>query len=113
MNCFSMPAQRAPRVACPCGGRYSVRVVVEYLFSEDARINYAGGRYCYVRDAAIDLEIPAGATPLRALVYDLHEPDEFISIVFRESEPRRRMSPDGGGDVPGKEGDPQRGAYLA
>ena len=113
MNCFSMPAQRAPRVACPCGGRYSVRVVVEYLLFGDARINYAGGRYCYVRDAAIDLEIPAGATPLRALVYDLHEPDEFICITFRESDDRRRMSPGDGGDVPGKDGDPRQGAYLA
>lgn len=108
-----MSAQRAPRVSCPCGGRYSVRVVVEYVLPGEARIDYAGGRFCYVSNAVIDLEIPAGATPLRALIYDLHEPDEIIHITFTENEYRRRMSPEAGDGVPGKAGGDQQGTYLA
>lgn len=109
----SMSNQRAPRVSCPCGARYSLRVVVEYLLFGEARIDYAGGRLCYVTDAAIDLQIPAGATPLRVLIYDLHEPDEFVRITVTEAEPRRRMSPDAGRDAPGKAGDDKQGSYLA
>ena len=80
--------------------------MVEY--TQDGHTGYAGGRFCYVADALIDIEIPEDATPVEALVYDWHEPDEAIRITFR-----RRMSPDGGGDVPGKAGDGEQGAYLA
>lgn len=68
------------RAACPCGGRHSIRIVVEYLLR--GRIEYAGGRFCYVSEAAIELHVPPEATPLRALIYDLHEPDEIIRITF-------------------------------
>ncbi len=109
MSCVP-ESQRARRALCPCGGRNTIRVVVEFILFE-GRIDYAGGRFCYHSDALIDIEIPDGATPVRALIYDLHEPDEIITITFTQS-PRRRMSPDAGRDVPEKEGDIQ-GAYQA
>lgn len=90
-----------------------MRVVVEYILPRDGRIDYAGGRFCYHSDARIDIELPADATPVRALIYDLHQPDEIITITFTESEHRRRMSPDAGRDVPGKAGDDKQGTYLA
>lgn len=104
--------QRAERTLCPCGGMSTIRVVVEFILFGSGSIDYAGGRFCYHSDAAIDIEIPAGATPVRALVYDLHRPDEIIRITFTQATHRRRMSPDAGLDVPGKAGDVQ-GSYLA
>ena len=104
MNCFA-PGQGS-RVKCPCGGRNSLRVVVEYVLPGHGRVDYAGGRFCYVSDALIDIEIPDDAIPIRAMVYDLHEPDEIIRITFR-----RRMSPGAGADAPGEAGDDREG-YL-
>lgn len=112
MNCLVPRSQLTRRTLCPCGGRNTIRVVVEYVLLREGRIDYAGGRFCYHSDALIDIEIPAGATPVRAIIYDLHEPDEIIRITFTQSPQRRRMSP-GGRDVPGKAGDDQQGNYLA
>jgi hypothetical protein len=111
VSCLVPESQRAQRTLCPCGGRNTVRVVVEYVLFGDGRIDYAGGRFCYHSDARIDIQIPASATPVRALVYDLHDPDEIITITFTQA-PRRRMGP-AGHDVPGLEGDGVQGAYLA
>jgi hypothetical protein len=77
-----LPAQRAPRVSCPCGARNTVRIVVEYVLLGEERADYAGGRFCYVNDALIDIEIPVDAILVQASVYDLHEPDEIIRITF-------------------------------
>jgi hypothetical protein len=62
-------------------------------------------------DARIDIELPADAVPVRAMIYDLHQPDEVIQITFTQQE--RRMSPDAGHDDPGKVGDDRQGEYLA
>lgn len=70
------------RPLCPCGGRNTIRVVVEYELPGSERIDYVGGRFCYVANALIDIQIPEDATPVRALIYDLHEPDEIIRITF-------------------------------
>ena len=94
MNCLVPKEQRAQRALCPCGGRNTIRVVVEYILFGDGRVDYAGGRFCYHTDALIDIEIPAGATPVQALIYDLHQPEEIIRITFVQSRHRRRMSPD-------------------
>jgi hypothetical protein len=110
MSCLVPESQRRQRTACPCGGMNTVRVVVEFVLFGNGTIDYAGGRFCYHSDALISIEIPPGATPIRALLYDLHQPDEIIRIEFTQA-PRRRMSPDAGHDVPGKAGDIQ-GAYL-
>jgi hypothetical protein len=112
MGCLIPPAQRARRSLCPCGGANTIRVVVEYIAVRGARIDYAGGRFCYHSNALIDIEIPADATPVRALIYDLHQPDEIITITFTQAEHKRRMSP-AGRDVPGEAGDDQQGRYLA
>ena len=112
MSCLVPPAQRIHRTACPCGGNNTIRVVVEFVMFGSGTVEYAGGRFCYSMDAAIDLEIPAGATPVRALIYDLHQPDEIIRIEFTQATHRRRMSP-AGQDVPGRAGDDVQGAYLA
>jgi hypothetical protein len=79
--------------------------VVEYIDTEHARIDYAGGRFCYAMDALINIELPADAVPVRAMIYDLHQPDEIIQITFTHLE--RRMSPDAESELPGKEGDRQ------
>lgn len=63
----------------------TIRVVVEFVMFGSGNIDYAGGRFCYHSDALINIEIPAGATPVRALVYDLHQPDEIIRIEFTQS----------------------------
>jgi hypothetical protein len=89
----------------------TIRVVVEYILAGEGRIDYAGGRFCYHSDALIDIQIPDGATPVRALIYDLHNPDEIITITFTQHE--RRMSPDVGRVVPGKAGDDEHGTYVA
>ena len=99
MSCQVPASQRAQRTLCPCGGRNILRVIVEYILSSEGRIDYAGGTFCYHSDALIDIEIPAGATPVQALIYDLHEPDEIIRITFTQRE-RRRMSPDAGAASP-------------
>ena len=78
----------------------TIRVVVEYIEFGEGRVDYAGGRFCYHSDALIDIEIPDGAMPVQALIYDLHEPDEIIRITFVQSKHRRRMSPGNGDDVP-------------
>ncbi len=96
---------------CPCGGRNTIRVVVEFL-TLDGRVDYAGGRFCYHSDAVIDIEIPDGAMPVEALIYDLHEPEEFIRITFMQGKHRRRVNPDAG-EVPGKAGDDKQGTYIA
>jgi len=83
----------------------TIRVVVEFVMFGSGSIDYAGGRFCYHSDALINIEIPAGATPVRALVYDLHQPDEIICITFTQVTHRRRTSLDAGLDVPGKAGD--------
>src|SRR5579859_6311864 len=92
VNCRLPMSQRAQRSLCPCGGRNTIRVVAEYIL--EGRVDYAGGRFCYHSDALIDIDIPAGATPVQALIYDLHQPDEIIRITFIQSAHRRRMSPD-------------------
>lgn len=112
MDCLVPRSQRAQRTLCPCGGMNTIRVVVEYILTREARIDYVGGRFCYHSDARIDIELPADATPVRALIYDLHQPDEIITITFTQAEHRRRMSP-GGRDVPGKTGGDKQGTYLA
>jgi hypothetical protein len=109
-GCFTPESQRTRRSLCPCGGRNTIRVVVEYV-AED-RMDYAGGRFCYHSDALINIEIPTGATPVQAVLYDLHEPDEIIRIRFFETEHGCRMSP-AGHDVPEKSGDDRQGKYLA
>ena len=109
-DCGVPPAQRKQRTTCPCGGANTIRVVVEYIDTEHARIDYAGGRFCYVMDALINIEIPADAVRVRAMIYDLHSPDEIIQITFTQLE--RRMSPDAESELPGGEGDRQ-GNYLA
>ena len=81
-----LPAQRAPRVSCPCGARNTVRIVVEYILYRDGSVHYAGGRFCYVADALIDIKIPADSIPVRALIYDLHEPDEIVRIEFSHTD---------------------------
>src|SRR5260370_14203025 len=91
----------------------TIRVVVEFVRFGSGHIDYAGGRFCYRSDAAIDIEIPADGMPVRALIYDLHQPDEIIRITFTQATHRRRMSPDAGLDVPGKAGDDIQGEYLA
>ena len=105
--------QRAKRSLCPCGGRNIIRVIVEYILFGQGSIDYVGGSFCYHSDALIDIEIPDGATPVQALIYDLHEPDEIIRITFTQRKHRRRMSPGAGRDVPGKAGDDQQGTILA
>jgi hypothetical protein len=112
MSCLIPESQKARRTLCPCGGRNTIRVVIEYVLSDQGRIEYAGGRFCYYADALIDIEIPDGATPLQAVLYDLHEPNEIIRITFTQRE-RRRMSPDAGRDVPGRAGDDIQGRYPA
>ena len=109
-ECGVPPTQRMQRTTCPCGGANTIRVVVEYIDTEHARIDYAGGRFCYRMDARIDIELPADAVPVRAMIYDLHQPDEVIQITFTQLE--RRMSPDAESELPGREGDRQ-GNYLA
>jgi hypothetical protein len=109
-ECGVPPTQRKQRTTCPCGGANTIRVVVEYIDTEHARIDYAGGRFCYRMDARIDIELPADAVPVRAMIYDLHQPDEIIQITFTHRE--RRMSPDAESELPGREGDRQ-GNYLA
>jgi hypothetical protein len=74
----------------------TIRVVVEYNTFEDGRVDYAGGRFCYHSDALIDIEIPDGAMPIQALIYDLHNPDEIIRITFVQSRHRRRSETIGG-----------------
>jgi hypothetical protein len=69
----------------------TIRVVVGYILFGDGRVDYAGGRFCYHTDALIDIEIPADATPVQALIYDLHQPDEIIRITFMQSRHRRRV----------------------
>jgi hypothetical protein len=110
LECGVPQSQRKQRTTCPCGGANTIRVVVEYIDTEHARIDYAGGRFCYRMDARIDIELPADAVPVRAMMYDLHSPDEIIQITFTQLE--RRMSPDVESEVPGREGDRQ-GNYLA
>jgi hypothetical protein len=103
----SVPAQRAPRVTCPCGGRNTVRVVLEYIPEGGGSVEYLGGRFCYNLDALIDLEVPPGAVPLQLLLYSFHEPDEQIRITFVQSRHRRRTSPGGAVLTPGEAGDQQ------
>jgi hypothetical protein len=99
--------QREKRALCPCGGRNTVRVVIEYIRIGDASVQYAGGRFCYFSNALIDITIPADAIPVQASIYDLHEPDEIIRITFTltqtPDESRR------GSDVPGKAGEDNHG----
>jgi hypothetical protein len=109
-ECGVPQSQRKQRTTCPCGGANTIRVVVEYIDTEHARIDYAGGRFCYRMDARIDIELPADAVPVRAMIYDLHQPDEVIQITFTQLE--RRMSPSAESELPGREGDRQ-GNYLA
>ena len=71
-------SQREKRALCPCGGRNTVKVVLEYLDYDNGSTQYAGGRFCYFGNALIDIEIPADAIPVQASIYDLHEPDEKI-----------------------------------
>jgi hypothetical protein len=73
-------AQQGTRTPCPCGGRNTARVVVEY--DRNGVLGYEGGRFCYVLNAAIDIQIPDGATPVETILYDVHEPDEVIRITF-------------------------------
>ena len=103
------PGQATQRVPCICGGRYFVHVVVEYL-DPSGRVDYAGGRFCYVKDALMDIGLPADALPVQVTIYDWHEPDEIIRVTFTH---RRRMSPDGGEASPEKAGDDEQGAYIA
>lgn len=112
MNCLIPESQRTRRTLCPCGGRNSIRVVVEYVLFGQGRIDYAGGRFCYHSSALIDIEIPDDSTPVQAIIYDLHEPDEIIRITFTQSPHDRRMSPDAGRDVSRREGDKQQGTIL-
>lgn len=105
MTCPLPVSQRTKRTLCPCGGFNTIRVVVEYIAFGEGRVDYAGGRYCYHHDALIDIEIPDGATPVQALIYDLHDPDEIIRITFMQSRHRRRVSPDPGEGIPGEAGD--------
>src|SRR2546430_845631 len=100
VSCMLPESQRTRRTLCPCGGMNTIRVVVEYIEFGEGRVDYAGGRFCYHSDALIDIEIPDGAMPVQALIYDLHEPDEIIRITFVQSKHRRRMSPGNGDDVP-------------
>ena len=99
---MSHPAHQAPRVPCICGGRYSVYVAVEYI-DPSGRVDYAGGRFCYINDALINIGLPADAIPLQATIYDWHEPDEILRITFTRVDPPP-------GDV---RGDAEEGAYLA
>ena len=102
MNCYA-PARR--RATCPCGGRNSVSVAVEYT-SGDGQAGQAGGRFCYFDDALIEIKLPEGVTPVKASIYDLHESDEIIRITF--SCPKTpNESQDGG--IPGMEGDDPEG----
>jgi hypothetical protein len=112
MSCLVPESQRQQRTACPCGGMNTVRVVVEYVLFGSGTIDYAGGRFCYHSDALINIEIPAGATPVRALIYDLHQPDEIVRIEFSQATHIRRMSP-ASHDVPGSAGDDIQGGYVA
>jgi hypothetical protein len=96
-----VPAQRVP---CVCGGRYSVRIVVEYVDPAHGRVDYAGGRFCYVRDALMEIGLPDGATPVQVTIYDWHEPDEVVRITFTRSAPDP--------DSPAEAGDGEQGAYL-
>jgi hypothetical protein len=73
-------AQHGARTSCPCGGRNSVRVMVEYELA--GKLGYIGGRFCYVANAAIGVEIPEGATPTEVVLYDLHQADEVIRITY-------------------------------
>lgn len=94
----------APRVKCPCGENYCVRVVVEYI--QDGHVDYAGGRFCYVATAKIDIEIPDDAEVIQAMVYDMHQPDEFIRITFTPRfipRPRDAEGAPDDDDVPGSE----------
>jgi hypothetical protein len=102
-----MPAERVPRVTCPCGGRNTVRVVVEYI--RDGTVEYVGGRFCYNLNALIDIELPEGTQPVQALIYSLHEPDEQIRITFMQSRHRRRVSPGQAVVPPGEAGEDQQG----
>ena len=113
MSCAIPASQRTRRTLCPCGGRNIIRVIVEYILSSEGRIDYVGGTFCYHSNALIDIAIPDGSTPVQAIIYDLHEPDEIIRITFTQAEHRRRMSPGVGRDVPGRAGDDQQGKYLA
>lgn len=85
LDCHVPESQRARRTLCPCGGRNVIRVIVEYVLSGQGRIDYVGGTFCYHSDALIDIAIPDGATPVQAIIYDLHEPDEVIRITFTQS----------------------------
>lgn len=111
MSCLVPESQRARRSLCPCGGNNTIRVIVEYVLLA-GRVDYAGGRFCYHSNARIDIELPADATPVRTLIYDLHQPDEIICITFTQTEHRRRMGP-AGHDVPGRAGDDEQGIYPA
>jgi hypothetical protein len=107
MDACGIPsADRAKRSICPCGGRNTVRVVVEYIAFNDGSIQYVGGRFCYVDRAMIGLDIPVEAIPVQVSIYDLHEPDEIILITFTHTEtPKESRS---GADIPGRAG----GEYL-
>lgn len=109
LECGVPATQRKQRTTCPCGGANTIRVIVEYIDTGQSRIDYAGGRFCYAMDAQINIELPADAVPVRAMIYDLHSPDELINITFTQLE--RRMSPDAESELPGREGDRQ-GNYL-
>ncbi len=80
-RCQVPDSQRARRALCLCGGMNTIKVVVEY--TENGRIDYTGGRFCYVAHAGIDIRIPDGATPIQAMIFDLHQPNEIIRITFR------------------------------
>jgi hypothetical protein len=112
MSCLVSESQRRQRTVCTCGGMNTIRVVVEFVLFGSGTIDYAGGRFCYHSDALISIEVPPGATPIRALLYDLHQPDEIIRIEFAQATHIRRMSP-GERGVPGSEGDDLQGRDLA
>ena len=96
-GCDVPSSQRKKRAVCPCGGRNTVRVVVEYIRFSDASTQYAGGRFCYFDNALIDIKIPVDAILVQVSIYDLHEPDEIIRITFTHTAPN---VPQSGGTSP-------------
>lgn len=80
-----MPAMRPPKVTCPCGSRYTARIIVEYISFQTGHIDYAGGRFCFV-EGVPGIKLPAGAIPLQMLIYDLSTPNEITRIDLTDAE---------------------------
>jgi hypothetical protein len=77
---------RPPKVTCPCGARYTARIIVEYISFQTGHIEYSGGRFCYVNDQLDGIRLPAGAIPVQVIMYDLREPDQIIYIDLTDAE---------------------------